>query len=79
MMTNAAVKYARDLGQSFNVMDAFAVLETKRKMGLYDLLMHGSIDGGSSFRKTVEFLWPQASHADAVKLETFLRQRLNMD
>jgi hypothetical protein len=78
MTASAALKFARDIGQSFNVLEAFVALETRRKMALYDLLMHGSMDGGSNFRKTVEFLWPQASHADATQLEAFLRQRLNV-
>ena len=78
MAANTALKYARDIGQKFNVLNAFADLETRRKMALYDLLMHGSMDGGANFRKTVEFLFPQASHADAIQLEAFLRQRLNV-
>ena len=77
--TATVSKCARDLGRSFEVLTAFSDLETNRKMALYDILMCGSIDGGANFRKTVEFLWPQASHKDAVKLEFFLRQRLNMD
>ena len=78
MTVATALKRPEGFGYSFNVMNAFAVLETRRKMALYDLLMHGSIDGGANFRKTVEFLWPQASHKDAMKLEAFLRQRLNV-
>ena len=74
-----AYGYGRDLGQQFDVLAAFAGLETRRKMALYDILMYGCVDGGSNFRKTVEFLWPQASHKDTMRLETFLRQRLNMD
>lgn len=72
-------QFARDIGRGFDVLTAFSALETNRKMALYDILMCGSIDGGANFRKTVEFLWPQASHKDASKLEFFLRQRLNMD
>lgn len=71
--------FARDIGHDFEVLNAFSALETNRKMALYDILISGSIDGGANFRKTVEFLWPQASHKDASKLEKFLRERLNME
>ena len=69
-------QHARDLGRPFEVINAFQDLETSRKMALYDLLMFGT---AANFRKTVEFLWPQSSKGDAVKLETFVRRRLNAD
>ncbi len=67
---------ARDLGRPFDVVNAFQELETTRKMALYDLLMFGT---EANFRKTVEFLWPQSNKSDAVKLESFVRRRLNAD
>ncbi len=67
---------ARDLGRPFDVVNAFQTLETTRKMALYDLLMFGT---AANFRKTVEFLWPQANKSDAVRLESFVRRRLNAD
>lgn len=67
---------ARDLGRAFDVINAFQTLETTRKMALYDLLMFGT---AANFRKTVEFLWPQSGRGDAVKLESFIRRRLNAD
>jgi hypothetical protein len=33
----------------------------------------------ANFQKTIEFLWPQSSKADALKLESFVRRRLNAD
>lgn len=78
-MNSTALNFARDLGCDFDVLAAFQGLETSRKMALYDLIMFGCVDGGANLRKTIEFLWPQASHKDAMKLEHFLRKRLNAD
>lgn len=66
----------RDLGRGFDVLAAFQSLETSRKMALYDLLMFGTI---ANFRKTVEFLWPFSTKEDSIRLEGFIRRRLNAD
>lgn len=70
---------ARDIGRRFDVLNAFQSLEINRKMALFDLLMIGETDDTMSFRRTVEFLWPHSSRSDVVKLEGFLRRRLNAE
>lgn len=74
-----ATQFARDLGKNFDVLHAFQALETNRKMALFDLLMVGNNDNSSSFKRTVEFLWPHSTRGDVLKLESFLRRRLNTE
>ena len=76
--TAVNVQFARDLGRNFDVLGAFQALETNRKMALFDLLMAAN-SNSSSFKRTVEFLWPQSSNKDVIKLESFLRRRLNTE
>ena len=76
--TASNARFARDLGRNFDVLGAFQALETNRKMALFDLLMAAN-SNSSSFKRTVEFLWPQSSNKDVIKLESFLRRRLNTE
>ena len=53
---------------SFDVMQAFAGLDSSRKMALFDRLS----DSRQNFYKTVTLFWPQAQTEDCKKLERFL-------
>ena len=57
---------------SFDVVQAFAALDSTRKMALFDRL-NGS---RKTFYKTVTLLWPTASNADCKKLESFLARHI---
>ncbi|MCC6598160.1 MAG: hypothetical protein IT559_05180 [Alphaproteobacteria bacterium] len=54
---------------SFNIIENFADLTPKRKMSLCDNLFNGE---RGAFEGTIRILWPQATGADAHKLEKFL-------
>lgn len=58
---------------SFDVVEAFALLETGRKMALFDQLMANRMN---AYRNTIHALWPQAGDDDIRKLEMVLRHRL---
>ena len=60
-------------GQSFDIVGAFAVLDTERKMSLFDQLMANRMN---AWRNGIHALWPLASDDDARKLEMTLRHRL---
>lgn len=59
---------------AFDVVEAFALLETSRKMALFDQLMANRMN---AYRNTIHALWPQASDDDIRKLEMVLRHRLD--
>jgi hypothetical protein len=58
----------------FDVVSAFAELETSRKMTLFDQLMCGR---ANAYKNTIKSLWPQSNDNDARKLEIILRARLD--
>lgn len=58
---------------NFDVMFAFSRLDTSRKMALFDHLM---CNRPLAYRNTLHTIWPQASDADARKLEMLLRHRI---
>jgi len=55
--------------KNFAIIEEFAALDAPKKMLLCD---HLFCDGHSTFRNTVDLLWPQARPADVKKLEKFL-------
>lgn len=57
---------------SFDVMQAYADLDSARKMALFDRLS----DSRQTFYKTVTLFWPEAKTSDCKKLERFLMHRL---
>lgn len=59
---------------TFDVVEAFALLETSRKMALFDQLMANRMN---AYRNTIHALWPQAGDDDIRKLEMVLRHRLD--
>lgn len=61
------------LRASFDILQAFQALEPQRKLSLCDQLFHS---GPMGYKNTVRLLWPQACDADAKKLESFLRRRM---
>ena len=58
----------------FDVVSAFSLLETSRKMTLFDQLMSGR---ANAYRNTLKSIWPQSNDNDARKLEIILRARLD--
>ncbi len=55
--------------EGFNIIEEFSELSPRRKVLLCD---HLFVEGRQAFYNTVEILWPQASIADARRLEKFL-------
>jgi hypothetical protein len=72
------MEYGHKLSQGqvvdFDVVTAFADLETSRKMTLFDQLMSGR---ANAYKNTIKSLWPQSNDNDARKLEIILRARLD--
>jgi hypothetical protein len=60
---------AENIDRPFDVVEEFASLTPRRKVLLCD---HLFMEGRQAFYNTVELLWPQASQADARRLEKFL-------
>lgn len=56
----------------FDVVKAFADLDSTRKLALFDQ-MNGST---RTFYKTVSLLWPEAKPSDCRELERFMVQRM---
>ena len=56
---------------AFDILEAFAKLEPKTKLMVCEqLFAHGQ----GYFKNTVRMLWPEASDADARRLEKFLKK-----
>ncbi len=53
----------------FDVLEAFAGLNSRRKMLICD---HLFFENRAAFQQTVGLLWPEATAADMRKLEKFL-------
>tara|TARA_B100000508_G_C11315276_1_gene206695 strand:- start:97 stop:330 length:234 start_codon:yes stop_codon:yes gene_type:complete len=56
----------------FDVVKAFAELDSARKLALFDQ-MNGAT---KTFYNTVTLLWPQAKASDCKQLERFMVQRM---
>ena len=56
-------------GGTFDIIEEFSQLSPRRKVLLCD---HLFIEGAQAFYNTIELLWPQSTHEDAVELEKFL-------
>lgn len=69
LMQNGLRDIVEGRDRSFNIVEEFSALAPRRKVLLCD---HLFTEGRQAFYNTVEILWPQASAADAKKLEKFL-------
>lgn len=69
LMQNGLRDIVEGRDRSFNIVEEFSALTPRRKVLLCD---HLFTEGRQAFYNTVEILWPQASAADAKKLEKFL-------
>ena len=69
LMRDGLEEITRGIEQPFNVIEEFSALNPKRKVMLCDHLV---MEGRQAFYNTVELLWPNASEADAKRLEKFL-------
>ncbi|MCB1784251.1 MAG: hypothetical protein KDI13_09670 [Alphaproteobacteria bacterium] len=69
LMRDGLEEITRGIEQPFNVIEEFSALNPKRKVLLCD---HLFMEGRQAFYNTVELLWPNASEADAKRLEKFL-------
>ena len=63
----------KDPETRFNIVNAFKVLDPKRKLALCDQLFH---NGQTTYMKTIQLLWPAADEKDAADLEHYLRSKL---
>jgi hypothetical protein len=69
LMKSGLRDISENLNQTFDVVQAFSELNPRRKVLLCD---HLFTEGRQAFYNTVELLWPEASDADARRLEKFL-------
>ncbi|MCB1593110.1 MAG: hypothetical protein KDI90_11735 [Alphaproteobacteria bacterium] len=69
LMRSGLREIADNTDKPFSIVEEFASLSPKRKVLLCD---HLFIEGRQAFYNTVELLWPEATTADAKKLEKFL-------
>jgi hypothetical protein len=72
MASFRGIKFTGVNRSGFDVVDAFAKLDSARKLALFDQ-MNGAT---KTFYKTVTLLWPQARPADCKQLERFMVQRM---
>lgn len=72
MMSFRGIKLTGENRSDFDVVKAFAELDSARKLALFDQ-MNGAT---KTFYKTVTLLWPQAKLSDCRQLERFMVQRM---
>lgn len=69
LMRSGLREIVENTEKPFSIIEEFAALSPKRKVLLCD---HLFVEGRQAFYNTVELLWPEATSADAKKLEKFL-------